>query len=117
MEFAYVQQNLPELFVDLVSSMKENPIEKYLITNFVLDNPCYNAICRNGGICSVSYNTTSVSYTCTCPAMFTGQHCETPVHLPQNASCPGNCLNNGSCMNGLCLCSKEYVGPSCEYGR
>jgi hypothetical protein len=82
-----------------------------------LDNPCYHPICRNGGICSVISNTTTVSFTCTCPSLYTGQYCETPLNIQIGGNCSAKCLNGGSCVNGMCMCTEQYVGPSCQYGE
>ncbi|UJR15629.1 hypothetical protein I4U23_002566 [Adineta vaga] len=79
------------------------------------DNPCFNPICRHGGICSVVSNITSVSFTCTCPSLYTGQYCETALNTSQDINCISTCMNGGSCVNGICMCSSKYVGPSCQY--
>ncbi|CAF3959121.1 unnamed protein product, partial [Rotaria sordida] len=80
------------------------------------DNPCYNPMCQNGGFCSANFNSTGVSFTCTCRSSFTGQYCETSIYTQSaNASCVPICYNNGSCINGLCMCTSQYVGPSCQY--
>jgi hypothetical protein len=26
-------------------------------------------------------------------------------------------MNNGSCVNGMCMCTSQYIGPSCQYGK
>ncbi|CAF4740393.1 unnamed protein product [Rotaria sp. Silwood1] len=80
------------------------------------DNPCYNQICRNNGFCSTNFNSTSVSFTCTCRSYFTGQYCETSIYAQSTpTSCASTCYNSGSCVNGLCMCTSQYVGPSCQY--
>ncbi|CAF4553802.1 unnamed protein product [Rotaria sp. Silwood1] len=79
------------------------------------DNPCYNQICRNNGICSVISNTTSVSFTCTCSSSYTGQYCEILLNIQMNGSCLVECMNGGSCINGMCMCTSQYVGPSCQH--
>lgn len=34
-----------------------------------------------------------------------------------NGSCSSECMNNGSCVNGMCMCTSKYVGSSCQYGK
>jgi hypothetical protein len=102
MEYVFVQINILEHFVGL------------------LDNPCYNPICRNGGFCLPDYNSTSVSFTCTCPNLYTGQYCETLINVPQTAMtayCLSTCSNGGVCLNGMCMCTSQYIGPSCQYSK
>lgn len=116
MEYVFVQLNILELFVDLVNFQRK--IKPFLNVDFIcLDNPCYNPICRNGGFCSVNSNATSVSFTCTCQSLYTGQYCETPLNLQIDGNCSSECMNNGSCINGMCMCTSEYIGPSCQYGN
>jgi len=117
MEYVFVQHNIPEHFVDLVSRFFF--VLDFKIFQCSLDNPCFNAICRNGGACSINSNSTSVSFTCTCSSLYTGQYCETPMYtnLQLATSCASTCLNGGSCINGVCMCTSQYVGPSCQYGK
>ena len=88
-----------------------------VIHRHLVDNPCYNPICQNRGVCSVVYNSSSVSYTCTCPSFYTGQHCETPLRAQMNDACSTPCKNGGTCKSGLCLCPSQYMGSFCEYGQ
>lgn len=60
---------------------------------------------------------TDVSFTCICPSSFTGQYCETSIRLSDSTTCQTPCNNGGTCMNGQCLCTSQYVGSSCEYGK
>ncbi|CAF5143304.1 unnamed protein product, partial [Rotaria sp. Silwood1] len=32
-----------------------------------------------------------------------------------NGSCLVECMNGGSCINGMCMCTSQYVGPSCQH--
>lgn len=34
-----------------------------------------------------------------------------------NGNCSSECMNNGSCVNGMCMCTSQYIGPSCQYGK
>jgi hypothetical protein len=121
MVFAFVQLNIQAHSVD---SVRRNYfiawIEKCMTSTWKndfcqLDNPCYHPICQNDGLCSVLYNTTHVSYTCTCSALYTGQHCETYLQLPSmDGGCLHKCLNNGSCINDACVCASNYVGATCQ---
>jgi hypothetical protein len=51
--------------------------------------------------------------------MYTGQYCETPIYAPLQmvASCLSTCTNGGTCMNGVCMCTSQYVGPACQYSE
>ncbi len=81
-----------------------------------LDNPCYNSLCRNGGICSVISNSTNVSFTCTCSNYYAGQYCEISLNnIQMDNNC--ECMNNGSCINGKCICTSQYIGSMCQYGK
>jgi len=117
MEYVFVQHNILEHFVDLVRKLFFFLNLKILLC--LLVNPCNNSICLNGGLCTPNYNSTSVSFTCTCQSLYTGQYCESSIYtigLPL-ATCASACLNNGSCMNGVCMCTSQFVGPSCQYGE
>jgi hypothetical protein len=32
-------------------------------------------------------------------------------------TCASVCLNGGSCVNGVCMCTSQYVGPTCQYRK
>jgi hypothetical protein len=91
----------------------------HLILKYFLDNPCYNSICQNNGFCSANYNSTSVSFTCTCSNLYTGLYCENSIYtiLQSSTNCVSTCLNGGTCVNGMCMCTSQYIGPSCQYGK
>ncbi|CAH2054719.1 unnamed protein product, partial [Iphiclides podalirius] len=71
--------------------------------------------CRNGGTC---HNTGQGSYTCVCPAEYTGPDCEKSRH-----SCAVRpCLNGGACVPDeggelSCACPAGYEGARCETRR
>jgi len=66
--------------------------------------------CKNGGTC---FNTGQGSYTCDCPAEFTGTDCE----LVKDDCTVIPCLNGGTCSgetNATCACPAGYHGRRCE---
>ncbi|CAB3238260.1 unnamed protein product [Arctia plantaginis] len=71
--------------------------------------------CRNGGTC---HNTGQGSYTCMCPAEYTGPDCEKSLH-----SCDVRpCRNGGACVPDesgelSCACPQGYEGARCETRR
>ncbi|CAF1005451.1 unnamed protein product [Adineta ricciae] len=87
---------------------------QYIGTYCGYANPCQSSICRNGGLCASSYNMTSASFSCTCPPLYTGQYCENYL-TTQTADCTLPCYNGATCQNGICTCTSQYVGPSCQY--
>jgi hypothetical protein len=62
-------------------------------------DPCSPNPCENGGTCAAD----GASYTCACPAGFTGTHCETPV----SACGPGE-IHEPSAQPG---CPPGFAGP------
>ncbi|CAF1213556.1 unnamed protein product [Adineta steineri] len=78
-------------------------------------NPCQSSLCRNGGLCQPNYNSTSVSFTCTCQIPYTGVYCETLMTPQVAGTCLLPCNNGGSCVNSMCMCTSQYIGPSCQY--
>lgn len=36
------------------------------------------------------------------------------VYLPYLKSCPNNCSNNGTCVNGKCQCDSSHTGEDCS---
>ncbi|CAF1091235.1 unnamed protein product [Adineta ricciae] len=79
------------------------------------DNPCFQPICQNDGICSVVSNATNISFACTCPSLYTGQYCDISLNISASTDCALSCMNNGTCGNGVCLCTSKYIGPVCQY--
>ncbi|XP_057378473.1 neurogenic locus protein delta-like [Daphnia carinata] len=66
--------------------------------------------CKNGGTC---FNTGQGSYTCTCPAEYTGTDCE----LVKDDCTVIPCLNGGTCSgetNATCNCPAGFHGRRCE---
>ncbi len=66
--------------------------------------------CQNGGTCTDGVN----SYTCACPAGWTGTNCELDVD-----DCAANpCQNGGTCTDGAnsytCACPAGFLGANCE---
>jgi len=114
MECVFVQHNLREHFVNFVNWYFINQSRIWI---HHLGNPCYEPICKNNGICSVISNPTNVSFTCACPHSYTGQYCEISLITRKVDQCTGQCQNGGSCANGICMCTSEYIGPECQYGK
>jgi hypothetical protein len=75
-------------------------------------NECEENPCKNGGTCIDGIN----SYTCECPAGYTGTNCETPINTDECAENP--CKNGGTCIDGInsytCECPTGYIGTNCE---
>jgi len=71
---------------------------------------CVNNACSNGGSCVDGIS----NYSCSCPAGFTGDHCETDIDDCINHTCS----NGGSCEDGVnsysCNCSVGFIGDHCE---
>ncbi|XP_046386652.1 prolow-density lipoprotein receptor-related protein 1 isoform X2 [Ischnura elegans] len=75
--------------------------------------------CKNNGLCftdliSPTPDGSKRPLKCNCPAEWTGERCEVPVHL-----CLGHCYNNGSCYTphsgvAACKCLPNFTGPRCE---
>ena len=80
----------------------------------MLETPCSNEPCRNGGICT---DVTEQAYVCECQHGYLGIDCNhTNLFLFDNP-----CLNNSTCHiqsndNNLleCLCPINYFGIYCE---
>ncbi|GAB6018517.1 hypothetical protein CHUAL_000214 [Chamberlinius hualienensis] len=59
--------------------------------------------CLHGGNCTLMNNIPR----CKCPKEYSGSKCEFKV-------CLEKCQNNGSCVNGSCVCSPGYNGDYCQ---
>ncbi|XP_038046057.1 fibrillin-1-like [Patiria miniata] len=96
----------------------------YINTSLLTD--CTQDGCMNGGTCQRSGF--SPQPTCSCPASFTGERCETEVPstpsdlTTETPTTEGDCqLSASSCTNGgefdanfcECLCPYNYSGPTC----
>ena len=71
---------------------------------------CRSAPCKNGAICA---DVDGVRYTCQCPPLFTGEHCETPIGCVDDDSCynGGRCV--GSASSYHCACPFLLTGAQC----
>jgi hypothetical protein len=81
-----------------------------VLTYTTPDDHCASNPCTNGGTCTNS----ATSFTCACPAAYTGARCETLVD-----NCAANpCRNGGSCQSGVgqytCSCPSGFSGANCE---
>jgi len=74
---------------------------------------CHHQPCLNGGTCNDLVET----YTCKCPAGFTGLNCEFR-DSGRDPCRPNPCQNNGDCQsdgdNFMCKCTCGYAGNKCE---
>ncbi|KAL5018050.1 hypothetical protein ScPMuIL_003772 [Solemya velum] len=80
-------------------------------TNLIADSGlCDDSPCQNDGVCSGDED----SYTCDCPADFTGTDCETDIDECESEPCE----NGGSCTDGsnsyTCNCVAGYTGNDCD---
>jgi hypothetical protein len=87
-------------------------------SNQTIITPSCNSTCLNGGVCVLNSNQVSV---CSCPSLYTGVFCETPIKLPD--PCDINpCLNEGKCTHKTgnsticitCECKEGFTGVRCE---
>lgn len=67
---------------------------------------CDAVPCINGGTCSSNG-------TCLCPPEYTGNQCD----VLKCDFISNHCKNNGSCVEGKCVCRKANYGTSCEKER
>lgn len=73
---------------------------------------CIPHACLNGGSCVDGVN----SYTCSCPAQWTGDSCE--MDVDECAMRPSVCHNGATCTNSLgsynCICVNGWTGQDCS---
>lgn len=71
---------------------------------------CVPSSCFNGGTCVDGINT----FTCLCPAGFTGSYCEHNINECDSKPC----LNSGTCQDSYgtykCTCPQGYTGLNCQ---
>jgi cadherin EGF LAG seven-pass G-type receptor 1 len=102
------------------------------------DDICVHEPCLNYQECQVTYKfdkaprtfytnrnmifrpiKTSQSYTCLCPATFTGMKNKLECNLQINQCFTNPCLNGGQChrheLGYTCECRGEFFGPRCEH--
>ncbi|XP_044748344.1 sushi, von Willebrand factor type A, EGF and pentraxin domain-containing protein 1-like isoform X2 [Coccinella septempunctata] len=78
---------------------------------------CQNNPCKNGGSCSVSFNSLNQpQYKCSCLENHFGSFCEQEIN-----TCKLKCLNGGKCIEYdgneyVCLCPEGFEGETCEIG-
>uniref|UniRef100_A0A3B3CG13 Heparan sulfate proteoglycan 2 n=1 Tax=Oryzias melastigma TaxID=30732 RepID=A0A3B3CG13_ORYME len=70
-------------------------------------SPCDRQPCLNGGTCILS---AEYEYQCLCKDGFE-ERCEVVKYVCQSHR---QCLNGGSCENGMCECVSGYTGLNCE---
>eukprot|EP01135_Chromosphaera_perkinsii_P002042 Nk52_evm3s216 gene=Nk52_evmTU3s216 len=58
--------------------------------------------CSGSGFCDLTNSE------CVCPSSSTGRNCDT-------CSDSGDCLNEGRCVKGRCVCTSLYGGSLCQY--
>ena len=86
------------------------------LPNLIFLNYFFIPVCQNGGECTNSEG----SYSCSCPANWTGNNCEQDVDECANAFNSGIdlCSNDGKCMNTQgdfqCLCTMGWAGKTCD---
>ena len=73
---------------------------------------CKGHLCQNNGKCVDGVN----SYTCQCPAEWSGKYCGDDVDECSGSQNP--CLNGATCANEeggyKCICVNGYEGKNCE---
>ncbi|XP_042545419.1 hyaluronan-binding protein 2 [Dipodomys spectabilis] len=75
------------------------------------DDPCQPNPCKHGGDCVISGDT----FTCTCPAPFSGNRCQNVQNKCKNNPCGrGECLMTRTSPYYRCACKHPYTGPDCS---
>ncbi|XP_033733733.1 uncharacterized protein LOC117322896 [Pecten maximus] len=93
-----------------VDTNNMSSVQRCLIFIAEAVHPCDSGPCLNHGTCSLYQDT----YTCSCPAGFTGKTCDTDID--ECASIP--CANGGTCWNRIadfvCFCPPGFTGKQCQ---
>ncbi|XP_071083486.1 fibropellin-1-like [Haliotis cracherodii] len=72
---------------------------------------CANSPCMNNATCTNEY----YSYTCTCPYLYSGRHCETRLTPCDYSPCAhGSACDNQPGDNYRCNCTEGWMGNDCE---
>ncbi|XP_006744539.1 hyaluronan-binding protein 2 [Leptonychotes weddellii] len=104
-ENSYEQSNQEENSSN-TPAYQENPDWYY-----TEDDPCLSNPCEHGGDCLVSRDT----FTCSCPAPFSGNRCQNVQNKCKNNPCDrGECLITQSPPYYRCACKHPYRGPDCS---
>ncbi|XP_076982194.1 factor VII-activating protease [Tamandua tetradactyla] len=75
------------------------------------DDPCLSNPCEHGGSCLISGDT----FTCSCPAPFSGNRCQNVKNKCKNNLCSrGECLVTQNPPYYRCACKHPYTGPDCS---
>ena len=86
------------------------------------DSRCLHGYCAPGSLCMSNYRSLlrgDDSPLCLCPSDRYGDQCS----IEHDGCLSSPCLNNGSCFPAsqldqvMCVCTKEYFGPKCEWKR
>ncbi|XP_015350300.1 hyaluronan-binding protein 2 isoform X1 [Marmota marmota marmota] len=104
-DYSSEHQN-PEENTTSWSTYAENPDWYYAD-----DDPCQSNPCEHGGDCVTSGDT----FTCSCPAPFSGNRCQKAQNKCKNNPCGrGECLITHSPPYYRCACKYPYTGPDCS---
>ncbi|XP_053063573.1 hyaluronan-binding protein 2 isoform X2 [Acinonyx jubatus] len=104
-ESSYEYYNHEENSSDTLA-YQENPDWYYTEEDPCLDNPC-----KRNGDCLVSGDT----FTCSCPAPFSGHRCQNVQNTCKNKLCGrGECLITQSPPYYRCACKHPYSGSDCS---
>ncbi|XP_052236620.1 collagen alpha-5(VI) chain-like isoform X2 [Dreissena polymorpha] len=69
---------------------------------------CLPTTCQNGGTCHVG----STAYSCECPAIYTGWHCDLSICSASPCGNRGQCKIEGNTWK--CTCYAGYTGATCS---
>nr|XP_054754586.1 protocadherin Fat 4-like [Lytechinus pictus] len=121
---------------DLVNLLEANEATLESQSDIIIETidytACADSPCLNSGTCSHETNInleelitesdpvifvglqTSHTFTCACPAEFSGKRCEIPTDYCEHATCK----NGATCQNAIggyiCICSPGYNGEDCK---